>query len=149
MTETEAESLSLGHKYPISYIYSSGQQLDGILENKIVQTDSDRVILIFRIEEVPSGFDYTRCQSIKIILETKSGISFPSSALRMLDGQQGVYVVAGNVVKFKLVDIIDSTGSKFMSKEPDENTENATSYLTKYDRVITEGKDLYVGKILD
>ncbi len=149
VTSGEAESLSIGQKYPVTYLYSSGQQLGAILERKIVQTDSDRVILVFRIEEVPSGFDYTRSQAIKIILESKSGIAFPSSALRMLDGKQGVYVVAGNVVKFKYVDIIDSSNSKFLSKEPDENTEDPTSYLSKFDRVITEGKDLYVGKILD
>ena len=101
------------------------------------------------MEEIPSGFDYTRCQSIKIILESKTGVAFPSSALRVLDGQQGVYVVAGNIVKFKLVEIIDSSNSKFLSKEPDSNTENPNSYLSKFDRVITGGKDLYVGKILD
>lgn len=149
VTATEAETMNVGHEYDVTYLYSACQKLSAILERKVVQTDSDRVILIFRMEEVPAGFDYTRCQSIRIILESKSGISFPSSALRVVDGKQGVYVVAGNVVKFKQVDIIDSSNSKFLSKEPDEKTENPSSYLTKFDRVITGGKDLYVGKILD
>lgn len=149
VTASEAELMNVSQTYFVTYLYSSGQQLSAILERKVVQTDSDRVILIFRMEEVPSGFDYTRCQSIKIILESKSGIAFPSSALRVLDGKQGVYVVAGNVVKFKQVDIIDSSNSKFLSKEPDSNTENPNDYLSKFDRVITGGKDLYVGQILD
>jgi len=149
VTAEEAESLAEGNKYPVTYLYSEGQQLRAILEKKISQTDSERVILIFRMEDVPSGFDYTRSQSIKIILESKTGVSFPSSALRMLDGKPGVYIVAGNVVKFKYVDIIDSQNSKFLSKIPDSETENPATYLTKFDRVITGGKDLYVGKILD
>lgn len=149
VTASEAELLNVGEKYFVTFLYSSSQQLSALLERKVVQTDSNRVILIFRMEEIPSGFDYTRCQSIKIILESKTGVAFPSSALRVLDGQQGVYVVAGNIVKFKLVEIIDSSNSKFLSKEPDSNTENPNSYLSKFDRVITGGKDLYVGKILD
>ncbi|MBR4288366.1 MAG: hypothetical protein IKT50_02900 [Clostridia bacterium] len=149
VTSSEAETMSIGQKFEVTFLYSEGQKLAAILERKVVQTDSDRVILIFRMEEVPSGFDYTRNQSIKIILESKSGISFPSSALRVVDGVQGVYVVAGNVVKFKQVDIIDSSNSKFLSKIPDENTKNPNAYLSKFDRVITGGKDLYVGKILD
>ena len=149
VTSAEAEEMIVGQKFHVTFLYSSGQKLGAILERKVIQTDSDRVILIFRMEEVPSSFDYTRCQSIKIILDSKTGIAFPSSALRVVDGMQGVYVVAGNVVKFKQVDIIDSSNSKFLSKEPDEKTKNPNSYLTKFDRVITGGKDLYVGKILD
>ena len=149
VTSSEADSLMIGQKYPVTFLYSSGEQLFAILEEKISQTDSDRVILNFRIEDIPSGFDYTRSQTIKIVLETKSGISFPSSALRMIDDKQGVFVVAGNVVEFKYVDVIDSSNSRFLSKVPDDETENASKYLTKFDRVITEGKDLYVGKILD
>ncbi len=149
VTVSEAEALFVGRKYPVTYLYSEGQQIQALLERKISQTDSDRVVLVFRMEDVPEGFDYTRCQSIKIVLESKTGVAFPSSALRMVDGKQGVYVVAGNMVKFKNVEIIDSQNSKFLSKIPDDKTEDPGSYLSKFDRVITEGKDLYVGKILD
>ena len=149
VTSEEAESLAVGQKYPVTYLYSSSHELHAILERKIVHTDSDRVVLVLRMEDVPTGFDYTRYQAIKIVLESKSGVSFPSSALRMVNNEQGVYIVAGNIVKFKKVDIISSSNSKFLSKIPDENTENPGEYLTKFDRVITEGKDLYVGKILD
>lgn len=149
VTAAEADTLVLGRKYPVTYLNSSSHQLKAILERKITQTDSDRVILVLRMEDVPSGFDYTRCQAIKIVLDSKTGVSFPSSALRMIDGRNGVYVVSGNVVKFKYVEIIDSSNSKFLSKIPDASDEDASQYLTKFDRVITEGKDLYVGKILD
>jgi len=145
----EADSLAVGREYPVIYLYSDGQQLNAKLERKIGQTDSERVILVFRMEDVPSGFDYTRCQNIKIILESKSGVAFPASALRIVDGKQGVYVVAGNVVKFKYVDIIDSSNAMFLSKEANADATKNTEYLTKFDRVITEGKDLYVGKILN
>lgn len=149
VTTAEAEEFQTGKIYPVTYLYSSGQQLSAYLEKKIVQTDSNRAVLVFLMEEVPGDFDYTRKQTIKIVTEKKSGISFPASALRILDGEKGVYIVAGNVVDFKKVEIIDSTQSMYYSKEFDKMDENASKYLSRFDRVITEGKDLYVGKILN
>ena len=101
------------------------------------------------IEEIPSDFDYTRVQKIKVIKSSVDGVSFPRSALRMVDGEQGVYVVSGNSVGFRKVDIIESTDSHYISREPDAGQEDRKLYLSKFDRVITEGKGLYVGKILD
>lgn len=149
VTATEADAFQIGRAYPVTYLYSSGQQLSAVLEKKITQTDSNRAILVFLMEEVPNDFDYSRKQTIKLITDKKSGISFPASALRIVDGVQGVYIVAGNVVDFKKVEIIDSTQSKFFSKEFDKTEENADQYLSRFDRVITEGKNLYVGKILN
>ncbi len=149
VTSKEAESFVVGKTYPISFLYSSGQQLDAVLQKKITQTDSTRAILIFLIQEVPSDFDYTRQQPIKIVTSSKNGVSFPSSALRLVDGVQGVYIVAGNVVDFKKVDIIGSSDSRYLSKSFEKTEPNASEYLSKFDRVILEGKDLYVGKILD
>lgn len=149
VTAKEAEELQSGRNYPVTYLYSSGIQLSAYLEKIITQTDSNRAILVFLIEDVPEDFDYTRKQTIKIVTEKTDGISFPASALRMVDGVQGVYIVAGNIVEFKKVEIIDSTQSKFYSKEFEKTDEFADQYLSRFDRVITEGKDLYVGKILN
>lgn len=149
VTSEEAEAFVVGQEYPVTYLYSSAQQLNATLTKMITQTDSDRAILVFLIEQVPKNFDYTRQQSIKIVMETKRGISFPASALRIVDGVQGVYIVAGNVVDFKKVEIIDSSESKYLSKEFSELEENSSEYLSRFDRVITEGKNLYVGQILD
>lgn len=149
VTSEEAEELVVGKTYPISYLYSSGRQVDAVLQRKIGQTDSTRVVLLFLIQDVPSDFDYTRKQPVKIITDSKKGVSFPSSALRMVDGVQGVYIVAGNVIDFKKVDIISSTESRYLSRSYEKTDPNSKEYLSKFDRVVLEGKDLYVGKILD
>lgn len=166
----EAEQFTEGRTYRISYLYSSGQQIQAVLQKKVTQTDSENTVLVFLIEEIPSDFDYTRMQTIRIVMNSTEGISFPRSALRMVDGIQGVYVISGNAVGFKKVDIIYSSDSHYLSKTPEnidmekqaaaqkaqsdgtsspmENV-NPKDYLSQFDRVITEGKDLYVGKILD
>lgn len=167
---SEAERFIEGRTYRISYLFSAGQQIQAVLQKKVSQTDTENTVLVFLIEEIPSDFDYTRMQTIRIVLDSTEGISFPRSAMRMVDGVQGVYVISGNAVSFKKVDIIHSTDSHYLSKTPEsidkekqaaaqkaqedgvtspmENI-NPKEYLSQFDRVITEGKDLYVGKILD
>lgn len=146
---SEAEEFTEGRSYKITFSYSSGQEFDAYLQKKVTQTDTDSVVLVFLIENVPQDFDYTRQQTIQIVKESFQGLSFPRSSLRVVDGVQGVYVVEGNSVGFKKVDIIYTTDSLYFSREPDITEEDAKEYLSRFDRVITEGKDLYVGKILD
>ncbi len=149
VSSNEAEDFTSGRSYKIAFSYSSGKKFDALLEKKVTQTDTDSVILVFLIENVPQDFDYTRMQSIQIVKESFEGLSFPRSALRVVDGVQGVYVVEGNSVGFKKVDIIYTDDSLYFSREPGVTEEDAAKYLSRFDRVITEGKDLYVGKILD
>lgn len=170
VSASEAEHFTEGKTYRISYLYSAGQQIQALLQKKVTQTDNENTVLVFLIEEIPSDFDYTRMQTIRIVTDSKEGISFPRSALRMVDGVQGVYVISGNAVGFKKVDIIHNSDSHYLSKtqEAIENEKQAAAkkaqeegvvspmeninpkeYLSQFDRVITEGKDLYVGKILD
>ena len=131
----------------MTFLYSSGQSLNGTLERIVTQTDTDNVVLIFTIQKVPDDFDYTRCQTVKIKKSGTDGITFPTSALRIVNNELGVYVIEGNSVGFKKVDIIATTNTYYLSKvHTDTATEN--DYLSKYDRVITDGKDLYIGKLL-
>ncbi len=149
VTSREAEDFVVGKTYPLTFLYSSGSQLNAVLQRKITQTDSDSVVFVFLINEVPGDFDYTRQQSVKIVKETHEGIEFSQSALRLVNGEQGVYVIAGNSVEFRKVDILYAGDSKYYSREFKTTDEEYRMYLNRFDRVITEGKDLYVGKILD
>ena len=149
VSKKEADEFDVGSEYSISYLYSSGTKICARLDQKITQTDLDHVVLVFLIEEIPREFDYARQQTIQIVKKSFEGISFPKSSLRMIDGEQGVFVISGNSVGFKKVEIIYSGDSYYISAELNSNDENYAKYLNRFDRVITEGKDLYVGKILD
>ncbi len=149
VSKKDADEFVQGKKYPVTYLYSAGQKLNAFLEKKVTQTDSDTVVFVLKMEEVPADFDYTRMQTIRLIKDSTEGIGFPRSALRMVDGKQGVYVISGNSVGFKQVEIINSTTALYFSKEFSVGDPNVNTHLSRFDRVITEGKDLYVGKILD
>lgn len=156
VTKEESLALKEGNTYPLYFLYSYGDEISGILDEIVTQTDTDSVVLKFRIEEVPQGFDFSRQQPVRIIKESISGLTVPRSALRVVDNTEGVYVITGNVVHFKKVIVIYSTETTFICREfssYDEDVKNGdidpSEYLIRYEQVIVEGKELYDGKILE
>lgn len=155
-TREEAAELVNGNSYSLFFLYSYGDEVTGILDEKVEQTDTDRVVLKFRIEEVPQGFDFSRQQPVRIIKRSLSGLGVPRAALRVVDGIEGVYVINGNTVRFKKIIIVHSTETNYICREISSSDDDvrkgeidASEYLQRYEQIITEGKDLYDGKILE
>ncbi len=149
VSREEAESYDVDRWYSLSFLSAAKDTIQGNLEKKVTQTDSERVILVFRMEKVPSDFDYTRRQSVRISQIDYTGLSIPKSALRILDGEKGVFILSGNQVKFKKVEILYAGDLQYICKSFPEADWQHNDYLALHDRVITSGKDLYVGKIVD
>jgi len=104
------------------------------------------VVLVFLIEEIPTDFDYTRHQNIRISYREYTGLSVPKGALRIVNGTEGVYVLSGNQVEFKKTEIIHTGESLYICTPADWQHRE---FLALHDRIIVSGKDLYVGKIVD
>ena len=83
----------------------------------------------------------------------------------MIDGKQGVYILDGSTVRFRLVvPITDHEGYYILETAPDTDsypsdeeqtsdgettdTEDNYPYLKLHDIIITEGTGLYDGRIL-
>lgn len=80
------------------------------------------------------------------------GVRVSSSAVRVKDGEKGVYVLRGNVARWRRLNVVYSDQTYVISATTDRNGEtivdNPDIYLKQYDEVILEGKDLYDGKII-
>lgn len=103
------------------------------------------VTLILSNNELNEDLALLRKINIKIHTEEYAGYEIDRKALRTVDGEVGVYVQLGNVVRFKKVDIVYSDDSLVLSKKK----EGESGYVCLYDEVIIEGTDLYDGKIID
>ena len=81
------------------------------------------------------------------------GIRVSGSAVRVVDGEKGVYVRRGNVARFRKLNIVYSDQTYVISATASQDGEpivdDPGNYLKQYDEVILEGKDLYDGKIID
>ncbi|NMP38189.1 MAG: hypothetical protein GX051_08770 [Clostridiales bacterium] len=85
-----------------------------------------------------------RNEKARIIVNEYKGYKIPSESIRMSDSNKGVYVMMGNVAKFKKINIIYSADEYCIVYNPD----GANGYVKLYDEVVTEGTDLYDGKII-
>ena len=90
---SEAASFTEGRSYQLAFPYSSDTRISAKLTQKIMQTDRDTVILVFTAVEIPRDFNFTRSQTVQIILKSYTGLQIVKSALRQIDGQEGVFVL--------------------------------------------------------
>ncbi len=87
-----------------------------------------------------------RKDSCRMIMQTYTGFKVSSEALRVHDGETGVYVLSGQRVIFKPVEILYSTEdfSVITSKNKTGN-----KILKAKDEIVIGGHDLFDGKILN
>lgn len=139
-----------GSTYTVSFPYSSDIKCDMKLSKVIAQTDTDDIVLIFSTKTIPSSLNFNRKQTVNIIKEQYSGLRVSSSAVRVLDGVRGVYVLDGNTVIFKKIDILYDDNGTYLCALPNEDNKAYVSAteLSLYDMIIVSGTDLYVGKVL-
>lgn len=151
-----AGSYREGTVYPVLFPYSGGVSLNMKLHKRIAQTDLDTVVLVFSANAMPDGFDFTRCQTIQLVVGTYRGIRVSADALRVLDGVLGCYVLDGTRVVFKKTEILYQNEEFAVCEVPydpvrksrENKAYESDDCLSLHDTVITSGDDLYVGKIL-
>lgn len=90
-------------------------------------------------------FTIRKC-SCRMILKTYNGFRVSSDALRVSNGETGVYVLSGQRVIFKPVTVLCSTES--FSVVSSKNTTGSRVLMAK-DEVVIGGRDLFDGKILN
>lgn len=160
--KSSCTELEEGKIYEMVFPHSSYERIQFTLERKLSQTDRATVVLVFSTLSEPESFDFTRRQELQIIKKSHSGLKIPKSSLRILDSQEGVYVLRGSEIVFKRIErIFESEGYYLVNpiapENRDENKEKAAqglidttySYLALYDAVITDGKELYDGKVVN
>ncbi len=105
--------------------------------------EGDFVPLVLKCNIMNRDVANLRIEDIEIISDEYTGIRINNKAIRELDGEKGVYVLRGNIIQFKKINIISSSEEYSIVEKVDDS-----SYIKQYDTVITEGVDLYDGKVI-
>ncbi len=139
VTAEQAEIFEGRNSVTISYneLLVDGMNADII---EINYYDEEAVIILKTINTSESIFT-NRTVNVEIYRNEISGLRVPISALRIIDGVYGVFIVENNKLAFKEVDIIYEDDSYFISRVQDES-----KYLLLFDEVVVGGTDLYEGK---
>lgn len=148
ISRSQAASFTEGRSYNIAFPYSSDLRISVKLIKKVMQTDSDTVILVFNSTEIPTDFNFTRSQTVQLVLKSYHGLQIVKSALRQIDGIEGVYVLQSGTVAFKKVERIHENEGYYLVRIMEPSEPNSGEYIKLYDAVIVRGKNLYVGKVV-
>ena len=108
--------------------------------------DENETVIVFSSSLMNSDISTLRKESAELVVSCYDGLKIPASAIRVNDeGEKGVYVLSGKIAKFKKIDIIYSTDDYVLTTANAESSD----YVRLYDEIITNGKDLYDGKVIE
>ena len=117
-----------GEKYTVFFPHNRGAKIVMTLEK--ICPGGDTGIAVFRTDKTPDGFDFARMQSYELLENEYTGFKVPKSAVRIIDGQTGVYVLTGEVVHFRKIEIMTEYESNYlvvMDHTETEETEAETN----------------------
>lgn len=134
----------------VRFPYSDGVVVKMKIEKVISQTNYDTSVMVISTFSHIDNFNYTRSQPVEIITSSYEGLKIPTSAIRVVDGKTGVFTLNGTSVKFKSTEVLYEENGYSICALPDKNDINkiSSSLLSLYDPVITAGRGLYEGKII-
>ncbi|MBE6991426.1 MAG: hypothetical protein E7430_02460 [Ruminococcaceae bacterium] len=143
ITMDEEDALLLGDYAIVRF--SESLQVEMNVE-RIGLSEKGRCIVVLSSDRQLSDTTVYRSVSVDIIFDIYSGLRIPKTALRMDDdGNTCVYVVEARNAALKYVNIISESGDYYVVEEDTSSTDN----LWAGDEVITAGRNLYDGKVID
>lgn len=131
--------------------------------------DSEGALVVFRSQDMPESFRFTRSFSAETVALSTGGYRIPAEALVTLPSPKtgedvtGVYILSGNVVEFRKIRIrvrrdgyiiADTYGDvaayleSLSEEEYAKHTADGWRYLGLNDNIITGGSELYEGKMI-
>lgn len=142
VTALQAEKLYEGQKVRLS-IDIDEQEYQTVTIEKLVPKD-DMVLVILKASTIGKGSVSTRVTESEILFSQYRGIKIPKSAIRIVNGEMGVYVKFSKLVQFKKIKpVYQDENYVILPIENDENNE-----VDLYDEIIVKGVNLYDGKYL-
>ena len=99
-------------------------------------------LLVLSSDRALQNVTLLRQQSAEIVFTSYSGLRVPKSAVRVENGQTGVYILEGTLAKWKPITILHDTGESYVVTLDTSSTNN----LWPGDELIINAKNLYDGK---
>ena len=102
-------------------------------------------LLVLSSDRALQNVTLLRQQSAEIVFTSYSGLRVPKSAVRVENGQTGVYTLEGTLAKWKPITILHDTGESYVVTLDTSSTNN----LWPGDELIINAKNLYDEKVVN
>ena len=143
---SDAAELTVGGTANIEIDFpSSGKDIISFYVQDISNSVNGKSAVVFRCDTATSDTVALRKTDAKLMKKSYDGFKISNKALRIVDGQYGVYVLSAQRIVFKPVEILYSSNDFLIVKSPSSTSKP----LASKDEVIVGGKDLYNGKIVN
>ena len=109
-----------------------------------VSEELNEAVIVFSCQQMSSELATLRRGNMTVVSKTYSGLKASRRALRVIDGESGVYVLSGRSVKFVPVNVIYRADDYVICEQEVSNS----SVLRLYDDVVVKGRNLYDGKVV-
>ncbi len=140
--EASVDMLEVGDRVKIAVDELGGEVISMQIKAKNIGADS-KAALVFTSNVMNADFAALRFSQIKIRVEEYKGYPIDKTAVRTVDGEVGVYIQLGNMIRFRKINIVYSDDNIILAEASNED-----GYLKLYDEVIIEGVDNDDGKII-
>jgi hypothetical protein len=137
-----------GKSYDVIYPYSNDKEIKSTLYRIITEPNSERVILIFKCGTVTDSFNFLRRQTVEIVQSSYSGYRVPISAVRIVNGVKGVFILSGSVIRFREIEPLFEKNGYLIVTEKDLTSPEQKNRLGLYEMIITKGGNYYDGQIV-
>lgn len=143
ISEDDAKRLEAGKTLPVRFSSSLAYEIYFTVE-KLEKDDDGNCAVIFSCNNINNELACVRVDRATLRLNSYSGVRVSADALRVVDGEQGVYIARGQKVAFRKVDPIYTGDGYIVSRiKKDDPT-----MLQLYDDVIIGGRNMYAGKLI-
>lgn len=118
----------------LQFSIDSSEQSHTVSVDSITPTgDGNEAIIVISCNELDSELASTRTADVELTFIEATGIRAPRNAIRFVGGEKGVYVMVGEQLEFKKLDVIYEGDDYVLSRNTSEN-----DYLNLYDRIVID-----------
>ena len=147
LSSSDAIRFSQGQTVQLVFHGNTAQTVTATVESVNVDASQEQSAILFSSTVVNGDLMDLRMENAYCIFTSGSGLRVPREAVRVVDGEMGVYVNRNQVVKFKKLDVIYEGADYLISNahvvSDAENGIDANDYLSLYDEIILNGNDVY------
>lgn len=118
----DVQDLSAGDTVKVRFNNSASSD-ESVVVHAINVEDKDNVALVLRCNNVTTKLFSLRKEDVKIIKDELQGYKINKNALRSENGQNGVYVLRGNIVSFRYVDVIYTDKDYVLTRTYEEESQ--------------------------
>lgn len=119
----------------LSIRFNSSNKIYGVTVDSIKPIEgTDTSIIILSCNELDEAVLENRFDNAELIFDEYTGVKVPREAIRFQGEQKGAYVMLGQQIVFKKIDVIYEGDDYVLSKNTSDD-----SYLLLYDQILLEG----------